>query len=78
MGGVGDRAGASVATRGSVPRGTGDWEVDLLVAVVAEASDAPQHGDKETCKLSIFLASFILPLLWKDLLGFDLGASLLR
>jgi hypothetical protein len=73
-----DRAGASVTTRGSVPRGPGDRESDLLVAAVADAPDAPQHGDKEICKLSISSASFIRPLSWEDLLGFDLGAFLLR
>jgi hypothetical protein len=71
MGGDSDRAGASVATRGSAPRGVGDRKVDLLVAAVADASDAPQRGDREICKLSIFLASFIRPLSW-----FDLGVSL--
>jgi hypothetical protein len=47
------------------------------MASVADASDAPQRGDREICKLFDFLASFIRPLSWKDLLGFDLGASLL-
>jgi hypothetical protein len=48
------------------------------VATVADASDAPQRRDRENCKLSVFSASCIRPLLWKDLLGFDLGAFLLR
>jgi hypothetical protein len=59
-------------------RGAGDREVDLLVAAIVDAFDAPQRGDRETCKLSIFSASFIRPLSWKDLLGFDLGAFPLR
>jgi hypothetical protein len=41
---------------------TGDREIDLLVAAVADASDAPQHGDREICKLSVFSACFIHPL----------------
>jgi hypothetical protein len=48
------------------------------VTAVADASDAPQRGDKEICKLSIFSASFIRLLSWEDLLGFDLGVFLLR
>jgi hypothetical protein len=48
------------------------------VAVVADAPNAPQRGDREICKLFVFSASFILPLSWDDLLGFDLGAFLLR
>jgi hypothetical protein len=59
MGRDGDRAGASVATRGSAPRGAGDRVSDLLVAAVADAPDAPQRGDREICKLSVFSASFI-------------------
>jgi hypothetical protein len=48
------------------------------VAAVTDAPDAPQRGDIEICKLSVFLASFICLLSWEDLLGFDLGAFLLR
>jgi hypothetical protein len=78
MGRDGDRAGASVATRSSAPRGTGDRESDLLVAAVADAPDAPQCGDKEICNLSVFSASFTCLLSWEDLLGSDLGAFLSR
>jgi hypothetical protein len=59
VGGDGDCAGASVATRGSTPRGAGDRESDLLVAAVMDAFDAPQRVNTEICKLSVFLASFI-------------------
>jgi hypothetical protein len=48
------------------------------VAAVTDASVAPQRGDREICKLSVFSASFIHLLSWEDLLGFDLGAFLLR
>jgi hypothetical protein len=48
------------------------------VAAVANAPDAPQRGGREICKLSVFSASFIRPLSWDDLLGFDLDAFLLR
>jgi hypothetical protein len=48
------------------------------VAAVADAPDAPQCGDREICKLSVFSASFICLLSWEDILGFDLGAFLLR
>jgi hypothetical protein len=48
------------------------------VAAVADAPDAPERVDREICKLSVFSASFIRPLLWDDLLGFDLGAFLSR
>jgi hypothetical protein len=75
MGGDGDRAEPSVATQGSAPRGVGDRESDLLVAAIADAHNAPQHGDREICKLSVFSASFIRPLSWDDLLGFDLMRS---
>jgi hypothetical protein len=76
MGRDGDRAGASVATRGSAPRGAGNRESGLLVVAVADAPDAPQRGDREICKLFIFSTSFIRPLSWDDLLGFDLDAFL--
>jgi hypothetical protein len=48
------------------------------VAAVADTLDAPQRGDREICKLFVFSASFIRPLSWDDLLGFDLDAFLLR
>jgi hypothetical protein len=48
------------------------------VAAVADAPDAPQCGDREICKLSIFSASSIRFSSWGNLLGFDLGAFLLR
>jgi hypothetical protein len=48
------------------------------VATVVEAPDAPQHEDREICKWSVFSASFTCLLSWEDLLGFDLGAFLLR
>jgi hypothetical protein len=48
------------------------------VAAVADAPDAPQRGDGEICKLSVFSASFTCFLSWEDFLGFDLGAFLLR
>jgi hypothetical protein len=35
------------------------------------------NAGTEKFKLSVFLASFIRPLSWKGLLGFDLGTSLL-
>jgi hypothetical protein len=78
MGRDGDRTGSSVATRSSAPRGASDRESDLLVAAVADAPDASQCGDREICKLSIFSASSIRLSSWGDLLGFDLGAFLLR
>jgi hypothetical protein len=46
------------------------------VAAGADTSDAPQRGDREIRKLSAFLASFIRPLSWNDLLGIDLGVFL--
>jgi hypothetical protein len=76
MGGDGDRAGASITTQGSAPRGAGDRESNLLVVAVADAPDAPQCGDREICKSSVFSASFICLLSWEDLLEFDLGAFL--
>jgi hypothetical protein len=48
------------------------------VVAVADAPDAPQRGDRGICKLSVFSASLIRPLLRDDLLGFDLGVLLLR
>jgi hypothetical protein len=57
MGWDGDRAGASVAARGSASRGASDRESDLLVAAIADAPDAPQCGDREICKSSVFSAS---------------------
>jgi hypothetical protein len=54
----------------------GDRESELLVAIVADAPDAPQRGDRKISKLSVFSASFICLLSWEDLLGFDLGAFL--
>jgi hypothetical protein len=77
MGRDGDRAGASVAARGSAPRGASDQESDLHVAAITDAPDAPQHGNEEICKLSVFSASSIRLLSWEDLLRFDLGAFLL-
>jgi hypothetical protein len=77
MGWNGDRAGAFVAARGSASRGASNRESDLLVAAVADAPDAPQCGNGEICKLSVFSVSSILLLSWEDLLGFDLGAFLL-
>jgi hypothetical protein len=53
-----------------------DREVDLLVAAVVDASNAPQRGDREICKLFVFSASFIRPLSWNDLLKIDLGVFL--
>jgi hypothetical protein len=47
------------------------------MAVVADAPDAPQCGNEEICKLSVFSASSIRLLSREDLLGFDLGALLL-
>jgi hypothetical protein len=46
-----DRAVALVAAQGLAPRGTGDWEVDLLMATVAATPDAPQRGDRKNCEL---------------------------
>jgi hypothetical protein len=46
------------------------------VAAGANASDAPQRGDMEICKMSVFSTSFICPLSWNDLLGIDLGVFL--
>jgi hypothetical protein len=77
MGGDGDRTGAPVAARGSAPRGAGDRESHILVAAVTDASDAPQRGDREICKLPIFSASFIHLLSWEELLGFDLWCILI-
>jgi hypothetical protein len=76
LGGDCDRTGASVAARGSAPCGTSDREIDLLMAAGADASNAPQLGDREIRKLSIFPTRFIRPLSWNDLLGVDLGVSL--
>jgi hypothetical protein len=78
MGQDGDHAGASVTARGSAPHGAGNRQSDLLVAAVVDAPDAPQRGDKEICKLSVFSASLIRLLSWEDLFGFDLDAFLLR
>jgi hypothetical protein len=64
MGWDSDRAGASVAARGSVTRGASDRESDLLVAAVANAPDAPQCGNGEICELSVFSVSLIRLLLW--------------
>jgi hypothetical protein len=61
LGGDCDRTGAPVATRSSAPRGASDREVDLFVAAVADASNAPQRGDRENCELFIFSASFVCP-----------------
>jgi hypothetical protein len=77
MGRDGDHAGASVTVQGSAPRGASDRESDLLVAAITDAPDAPQRGDREVCKLSVFSASSICLLSWEDLLRFDLGAFLL-
>jgi hypothetical protein len=77
MGWDGDRAGASVAAQGSASCGASDRESDLLVAATVDAPDAPQCGNGEICKLSIFSASSIHLLPWEDLLRFDLDAFLL-
>jgi hypothetical protein len=50
LGGNCDRAVAPVASRGPEPRGAGDREVDLLVAAVAAAPNAPQRGDRTICE----------------------------
>jgi hypothetical protein len=47
------------------------------VAAVADAPDAPQCGDGEIFKSSVFSASSICLLSREDLPGFDLGAFLL-
>jgi hypothetical protein len=52
LGGDHDRAITPVAARGSASRGAGDREIDLLVAVVAAAPDAPQCEDRESCESS--------------------------
>jgi hypothetical protein len=64
MGGDRDRTVAPIAARGSAPRGVGDREVVLFVAVVASAPDVPQRGDRKICKLFVFLTCFICPSLW--------------
>jgi hypothetical protein len=46
-----DRVVAPVTARGPAPRGTGDREVDLLVAAVMAALDAPQSRDRKNCEL---------------------------
>jgi hypothetical protein len=69
MGWDGYHAGASVAVRGLASRGASDRESDLLVSAVANAPDAPQCGNREICKLSVFSASLICLLSWEDLLG---------
>jgi hypothetical protein len=56
----------------AIGRSTYSW----TPSPVADASDAPQRGDREIFELSIFSASFIRPLSWNDLLGVDLGRSL--
>jgi hypothetical protein len=63
-------------TRSLAPRGAGDRECDLLVAASWMLPMLPNAGT-EICRLSVFLASFTCLLSWEDLLGFDLGASLL-
>jgi hypothetical protein len=77
MGWDGYRTRASIAARGSTSRGASDWENDLLMAVVADAPDAPQCGNGEVCKLSVFSASLIRLLSWEGILRFDLSAFLL-
>jgi hypothetical protein len=77
MGWDGDRTRASIIARGSASRGASHWENDLLMAVVADAPDAPQCGNGEVCKLSIFSASLIRLLSWEGILRFDLSAFLL-
>jgi hypothetical protein len=47
LGGDRDRAVAPITPRGPVSRGTGDRDIDLLVAAVAATPDAPQHGDRK-------------------------------
>jgi hypothetical protein len=46
-----DHTVAPVATRGPASHGAGDREVDLLVAAVAAALDAPQREDRKNCEL---------------------------
>jgi hypothetical protein len=77
MGWNGNRAGASVTARGSASRGASNRESDLLVATVVDAPGAPQCGNGEICKLSVFSASSIHLLSWKNLLRFDPIAFLL-
>jgi hypothetical protein len=73
MGWDGDLARASFTARGSASRGASNQESNLLVAAVV---DAPQCGNGEVSKLSIFSASSIRLLSWKDLFWFDPGAFL--
>jgi hypothetical protein len=54
----------------AIGRSTYSWPPSQILPMLPNAVT-------EICKLSIFLASFIRPLSWKELLGFDLGASLL-
>jgi hypothetical protein len=77
MGWDGDRTRAFVTARGSALCGASNRESDLLVAAVADDPDAPQCGNREVCKLSVFSASSIRLLSCEDLLGFDLGVFLL-
>jgi hypothetical protein len=77
MGLNGDHAGASVTARGSASHGASNRESDLLVAAVTDAPYAPQCGNREIRKLSVFSASSIRLLSREDLLGFDPGAFLL-
>jgi hypothetical protein len=46
------------------------------MVAVADAPNAPQRRDRENCKLFIFSASFIRPLLWNDLPDVDLRVFL--
>jgi hypothetical protein len=65
LGGDRDHTVTPVVGRGSAPCGAGDQEVDLLVAAVAAAPYAPQHGDRKICKLFVFSTCFVRLLLWR-------------
>jgi hypothetical protein len=54
LGGDRDRIITPIVSRGLASRGAGDREVDLLVAAVAAAPDAPQHGDRKSGELFVF------------------------
>jgi hypothetical protein len=74
LGGDRDRVVAPVISRGPAPRGTGDREVDLLVAAITAAPDAPQRRDRKSCELFVSLMHLICFCRNVDLLG----ARLLR
>jgi hypothetical protein len=56
-----DRTVSPVAARGPAPCGAGDREVDVLVAAVSAAPDAPPRGDKKI--VSCYLLDASCPLL---------------